>query len=359
MQNNIAQTWIIISSILLLAIITYADNHSESTTKENYLEESVSAELKDGRILNINSRRININLGRKDGVQRGMTLEIYRPKTLYDANTNQTQTIKEPLGIGLVVEVDLHHSILYLSNFEVKTTNRDKTSPPLIDIGTSIRLVRIPANNELALGRHSILVRKFEGTGSDIEERLAEAETDQLAASIDNGPQVPFKSDQEIELIDPENNKIYVVFGKNAAEGIASFKLIYKIDKEIVIIPGIESKLLPVVEIYDRVKRPTQVLIKRRQQIPLGEAIIVGIENDVVQLTGIDREIVESGDQLILIKTPKEIIHPVTNEVIILGVKRQAKGLVSAVSDNLIQLNVPAESIKGFFTDNTVSVFKE
>ena len=358
MQNNIAQTWIIISSILLSIIITYADNHSESTTKEG-LEGSASPELKDGRILSINSRRININLGRKDGVKRGMTLEIYRSKTLYDANTNQTQTIKEPLGIGLVIDVDLHHSILYLSNFEVKTTNRDKMSPPLIDIGTNIRLVRIPANNALALGRHSILVRKFEGTGSDIEERLAEAETDQLAASIDNGPQVPFKSDQEIELTDPENNKIYVVFGKNAAEGIASFKLIYKVDKEIVIIPGIESKPLPVVEIYDRVKRPPQDLIERRQQIPLGEAIIVGIEDDIVQLTGTDREMVESGDQLTLIKTPKEIIHPVTNEVIILGVKRRAKGLVSVVSDNLIQLNVPAESIKGFFTNDTVSVIKE
>ena len=358
MQNNIAQTWIIISSILLSIIITYADNHSESTTKEG-LEGIASPELKDGRILSINSRRININLGREDGVKRGMTLEIYRSKTLYDANTNQTQTIKEPLGIGLVIDVDLHHSILYLSNFEVKTTNRDKMSPPLIDIGTNIRLVRIPANNALALGRHSILVRKFEGTGSDIEERLAEAETDQLAASIDNGPQVPFKSDQEIELIDPENNKIYVVFGKNAAEGIASFKLIYKVDKEIVIIPGIESKPLPVVEIYDRVKRPPQDLIERLQQIPSGEAIIVGIEDDIVQLTGIDREMVESGDQLTLIKTPKEIIHPVTNEVIILGVKRQAKGLVSVVSDNLIQLNVPAESIKGFFTNDTVSVIKE
>ena len=358
MQNNIAQTWIIISSILLSIIITYADNHSESTTKEG-LEGIASPELKDGRILSINSRRININLGREDGVKRGMTLEIYRSKILYDANTNQTQTIKEPLGIGLVIDVDLHHSILYLSNFEVKTTNRDKMSPPLIDIGTNIRLVRIPANNALALGRHSILVRKFEGTGSDIEERLAEAETDQLAASIDNGPQVPFKSDQEIELTDPENNKIYVVFGKNAAEGIASFKLIYKVDKEIVIIPGIESKPLPVVEIYDRVKRPPQDLIERRQQIPLGEAIIVGIEDDIVQLTGIDQEIVESGDQLTLIKTPKEIIHPVTNEVIILGVKRQAKGLVSVVSDNLIQLNVPAESIKGFFTNDTVSVIKE
>ena len=358
MQKNITKTWIVVGSILLSVIITYADNHPESTEKKN-LEGSVSAELEDGRISSVNSRRITINLGREDGVKRGMTLEIYRSKTLYNANTNQTQTIKEPLGIGLVVDVSLHHSILYLSNFEVKTTNRDKMSPPLIDIGTNIRLVRIPANNALALGRHSILVRKFEGTGSDIEERLAEAETDQLAASIDNGPQVPFKSDQEIELIDPENNKIYVVFGKNAAEGIASFKLIYKIDKEIVIIPGIESKPLPVVEIYDRVKRPPQDLIERLQQIPLGEAIIAGIEDDVVQLTGIGRKIVESGDQLTLIKIPKEIIHPVTNEVIILGVKRQAKGLVSVVSDNLIQLNVPVESIKGFFTDDTVSVIKE
>ena len=358
MQKNITQTWIVVGSILLSVIITYADNHPESTEKKN-LEGSVSAELEDGRISSVNSRRITINLGREDGVKRGMTLEIYRSKTLYNANTNQTQTIKEPLGIGLVVDVSRNHSILYLSNFEVKTANREKMSPPLIDIGTNIRLVRIPANNALALGRHSILVRKFEGTGSDIEERLAEAETDQLAASIDNGPQVPFKSDQEIELIDPENNKIYVVFGKNAAEGIASFKLIYKVDKEIVIIPGIESKPLPVVEIYDRVKRPPQDLIESLQQIPLGEGIIAGIKDDVVQLAGISREIVENGDQLTLIKMPKEIIHPVTNEVIILGIKRQAKGLVSVVSDNLIQLNVPVESTKGFFTDDTVSVIKE
>lgn len=358
MQKNITQTWIVVGSILLSVIITYADNHPESTEEKN-LEGSVSAELEDGRISSVNSRRITINLGREDGVKRGMTLEIYRSKTLYNANTNQTQTIKEPLGIGLVVDVSRNHSILYLSNFEVKTANRDKMSPPLIDIGTNIRLVRIPANNALALGRHSILVRKFEGTGSDIEERLAEAETDQLAASIDNGPQVPFKSDQEIELIDPENNKISVVFGKNAAEGIASFKLIYKVDKEIVIIPGIESKPLPVVEIYDRVKRPPQDLIESLQQIPLGEGIIAGIKDDVVQLAGISREIVENGDQLTLIKMPKEIIHPVTNEVIILGIKRQAKGLVSVVSDNLIQLNVPVESTKGFFTDDTVSVIKE
>ena len=82
MQKNITQTWIVVGSILLSVIITYADNHPESTEKKN-LEGSVSAELEDGRISSVNSRRITINLGREDGVKRGMTLEIYRSKTMF------------------------------------------------------------------------------------------------------------------------------------------------------------------------------------------------------------------------------------------------------------------------------------
>jgi hypothetical protein len=59
-----------------------------------------------------------------------------------------------------------------------------------------------------------------------------------------------------------------------------------------------------------------------------------------------------------LSKTPKEIIHPVTGQMIKLGVMRELTGVVSAVSDNLVELSIPPKSSKGFFVDDTISVTK-
>ena len=130
--------WCLITvGIMMTTVSSLADDHQAKEEKGE-----ISPTLEDGRILSINSRRINVNLGRLDGVKRGMTLEIYRPKILYDSNVNLTQMIKTPLGIGLVVDVDQNRSTLYLSDFEVTIADRNKTSPPLIDIGTNIRLVR-------------------------------------------------------------------------------------------------------------------------------------------------------------------------------------------------------------------------
>ena len=347
--------WYVVVIGIMLTTSALPDSHQPKEKKDNI----ATSNIEDGRILSISSRRIDINLGRVDGVKRGMGLEIYRAKILYDVSVNRTQTIKESLGMGLVIDVDQNRSTLYLSNFEVKTTNRDKMSPPLIDIGTNVRLVRLPTKSPLDLGRHSILVRKFEGTGSDIEERLAESDTDQLAASLDNGPLIPFKSDHEVKLTDPDGNEIYAAFGKNAGEGIASFQLLYKVDREIIIVPGLESKPLHTVEIYDRIKRPPQDLIEHLQQLSLGEAMIVGIKGEILQIAGIDSKQVGNGDQLTLTKTPKEIIHPVTGQLITLGVRRELQGIVSAVSDNVIELSIPDESVKGFYTDDMISVTKE
>ena len=346
--------WCLITiGVMMITISSLSDDHQAKEEKR-----SISSTPEDGRILSINSRRVNVNLGRLDGVRRGMTLEIYRPKILYDANADLTQTIKTPLGMGLVIDVDQNRSTLYLSDFEVTTDDRSKTSPPLIDIGTNIRLVRLPAKCLLVLGRHSILVRKFEGAGSDIEERLAETETNQLAASLDNGPQVPFKPDQEINLVDADGNEISVAFGKNAGEGIASFELLHKIDREVIIVPGIESKPQHVVGIYDRIKRPPQNLVGQLQKSLLGNAMIIAIRGDILQMTGINPNKVESGNKLTLSKTPKEIIHPVTGQMIKLGVMRELTGVVSAVSDNLVELSIPPKSSKGFFVDDTISVTK-
>ena len=346
--------WCLITVGIMMTIVSsLADDHQAKEEKG-----AISPTLEDGRILSINSRRINVNLGRLDGVKRGMTLEIYRPKILYDSSANLTQTIKTPLGIGLVVDVDQNRSTLYLSDFEVTIADRNKTSPPLIDIGTNIRLVRLPAKCLLELGRHSILVRKFKGTGSDIEERLAETETDQLAASLDNGPQVPFKPEQEVNLVDLDGNEISVAFGKNAGEGIASFELLHKVDREVIIVPGRESKPQHIVEIYDRIKRPPQNLVGQLQKSLLGDAMIIAIRGDILQMAGINPKKVENGDKLTLSKTPKEIIHPVTGQVIRLGVKRELTGVVSAVSDNLVQISIPPKSSKGFFVDDTISVSK-
>ena len=86
--------------------------------------------------------------------------------------------------------------------------------------------------------------------------------------------------------------------------------------------------------------------------------MIIAIRGDILQMAGINPKKVENGDKLTLSKTPKEIIHPVTGQMIRLGVKRELTGVVSAVSDNLVQISIPPKSSKGFFVDDTISVSK-
>ena len=132
----------------------------------------------------------------------------------------------------------------------------------------------------------------------------------------------------------------------------------HKVDREVIIVPGRESKPQHIVEIYDRIKRPPQNLVGQLQKSLLGDAMIIAIRENILQMAGINPKKVENGDKLTLSKTPKEIIHPVTGQVIRLGVKRELTGVVSAVSDNLVQISIPPKSSKGFFVDDTISVSK-
>ena len=221
---------------------------SVSTESESEEDEIIKKVLEDGFVLSVDERKAHINLGIEDGVRRGMLLEIYRPKGLYDAMSNMRYPIGGSLGYGLVVEVHEFTSVMYLSHFEIKT--------------------------------------------------------------VDSG---------------------------NDGKGIKV-----------------------AIEVHDRVRRPPlleeEIVELLAEQVVTENAKILSIDGNMFSMTAFDPVFV--GSTITLIKIPKEIIHPVTGELVVLGEEKRADAIVADVKGRTILLSVDPNTSGHFIASDIVKITK-
>ena len=221
---------------------------SVSTESESEEDEIIKQVLEDGFVLSVDERKAHINLGIEDGVRRGMLLEIYRPKGLYDAMSNMRYPIGGSLGYGLVVEVHEFTSVMYLSHFEIKT--------------------------------------------------------------VDSG---------------------------NDGKGIKV-----------------------AIEVHDRVRRPPlleeEIVELLAEQVVTENAKILSIDGNMFSMTAFDPVFV--GSTITLIKIPKEIIHPVTGELVVLGEEKRADAIVADVKGKTILLSVDPNTSGHFIASDIVKITK-
>ena len=215
---------------------------------ESEVAEVTERELEDGFVLSVDERKAYINLGVGDGVQRGMLLEIYRPKGLYDAMSDVRYPIGGSLGYGLVVEVHEFTSAMYLSHFEIKMVDSGKD-------GGNVKLA---------------------------------------------------------------------------------------------------------VEVHDRVRRPPmlekEIIEILAEQIVTENAKILSVDGNMFLMTSFDR--VSVGNAITLIKTPKEIIHPVTGELVVLGDEKRADAIVADIKGKTILLSVEPNASGHFIVGDIVRITK-
>jgi hypothetical protein len=220
---------------------------SVSTESESEEDEIIKKVLEDGFVLSVDERKAHINLGIEDGVRRGMLLEIYRPKGLYDAMSNMRYPIGGSLGYGLVVEVHEFTSVMYLSHFEIKT----------VDLGN------------------------------------------------DKGMKVA-------------------------------------------------------IEVHDRVRRPPlleeEIVELLAEQVVTENAKILSIDGNMFSITAFDP--VSVGNTITLIKIPKEIINPVTGELVVLGEEKRAVAIVADVKGKTILLSVDPSTSGHFIASDIVKITK-
>ena len=238
----------------LLASSTDASDQVDSTVISTSAEskgegtEITKRVLEDGFVLSVDGRKAHINLGIEDGVQRGMLLEIYRPKGLYDAMSDVRYPIGGSLGYGLVVEVYEFTSVMYLSHFEIKM--------------------------------------------------------------VDSG-----KDDRSVKLA---------------------------------------------IEVHDRVRRPPllekEIVELLAEQIVTENAKILSIDGNMFSMTAFDR--VSVGNAITLIKIPKEIIHPVTGELVVLGGEKRANAIVADIKGKTILLSVEPNASGHFIVSDIVKITK-
>ena len=238
----------------LLASSTDASDQVDSTVSSVSAEskseddEIIKQVLEDGFVLSVDERKAHINLGIEDGVQRGMLLEIYRPKGLYDAMSDVRYPIGGSLGYGLVVEVHEFTSVMYLSYFEIKM--------------------------------------------------------------VDSG-----KDDRSVKLA---------------------------------------------IEVHDRVRRPPllekEIVELLAEQIVTENAKILSIDGNMFSMTAFDR--VSVGNAITLIKIPKEIIHPVTGELVVLGGEKRANAIVADIKGKIILLSVEPNASGHFIVSDIVKITK-
>ena len=220
---------------------------SVSAELESKDDKIIKQVLEDGFVLSVDERKAHINLGIEDGVRRGMLLEIYRPKGLYDAMSNMRYPIGGSLGYGLVVDVHEFTSVMYLSHFEIKT----------VDLGN------------------------------------------------DKGMKVA-------------------------------------------------------IEVHDRVRRPPlleeEIVELLAEQVVTEKAKILSIDGNMFSMTAFDS--VSVGNTITLIKIPKEIIHPVTGELVVLGEEKRADAIVADVKGKTILLSVDPSTSGHFIASDIVKITK-
>ena len=255
--NNAASQIFRTLSVFYYALLASSANTSNQTDDTGILtpvsSKSADAEVpeavpEDGFVLSVDKRKAHINIGAKDGVQRGMLLEIYRPKGLYDAISDVRYPIGGSLGYGLVVEVYESTSVMYLSHFEIK---------------------------------------------------MVDSEED----------------DRGVQLA---------------------------------------------IEVHDRVRRPPvlekEIVEILAEQVVTENAKVLSINGNMFSMTAFDQ--VSVGNAIILIKTPKEIIHPVTGELVVLGKEKRANAIVADIKGKTILLSVEPNASGHFIVDDIVKITK-
>jgi len=251
--SQVVRTFSVFYYALLASSIDASDHvgstaSSVSTESESEEDEIIKEVLEDGFVLSVDERKAHINLGIEDGVRRGMLLEIYRPKGLYDAMSNMRYPIGGSLGYGLVVEVHEFTSVMYLSHFEIKT--------------------------------------------------------------VDSG---------------------------NDGKGIKV-----------------------AIEVHDRVRRPPlleeEIVELLAEQVVTENAKILSIDGNMFSMTAFDP--VSVGSTITLIKIPKEIIHPVTGELVVLGEEKRADAIVADVKGKTILLSVDPNTSGHFIASDIVKITK-
>ena len=131
---------------ILFTPASNANRPSQNSSLALTVADTASAQShseEDGYILSLDGRQAHASLGKNDGIRRGMLLEIYRPKMLYDAVSDQRYALKESLGLGLVIDVFEETSVLYLSKFEVKTVvskDGQAISSPVVEVSDRVKI---------------------------------------------------------------------------------------------------------------------------------------------------------------------------------------------------------------------------
>ena len=114
------------------------------------------------------------------------------------------------------------------------------------------------------------------------------------------------------------------------------------------------------IEVHDRVRRPPlleqEIVELLAEQIVTENAKILSIDGNMFSMTAFDR--VSVGNAITLIKIPKEIIHPVTGELVVLGGEKRANAIVADIKGRIILLSVEPNASGHFIVSDIVKITK-
>jgi len=112
------------------------------------ISKSAFAEKQDGYIFNITGNKATIDLGKKDDIQQGMLLNIYREKDIYSPLNDKISIISVPLGRVVVKEVYEDSSTVFLSRFESKIDEDENNGERIFSVQEWDRVKRPVNKNE-------------------------------------------------------------------------------------------------------------------------------------------------------------------------------------------------------------------
>ena len=114
------------------------------------------------------------------------------------------------------------------------------------------------------------------------------------------------------------------------------------------------------IEVHDRVRRPPlleeEIVELLAEQVVTENAKILSIDGNMFSMTAFDPVFV--GSTITLIKIPKEIIHPVTGELVVLGEEKRADAIVADVKGKTILLSVDPNTSGHFIASDIVKITK-
>ena len=123
---------------------------------------------------------------------------------------------------------------------------------------------------------------------------------------------------------------------------------------------GNDKGMKVAIEVHDRVRRPPlleeEIVELLAEQVVTENAKILSIDGNMFSITAFDP--VSVGNTITLIKIPKEIIHPVTGELVVLGEEKRADAIVADVKGKTILLSVDPNTSGHFIASDIVKITK-